>query len=195
MKFPRHIWSGDWWEESDRARQEAEEQAEALREAARLRAAADKPPPPPQEPVFKRRHKVMAVALVLTTLALCAFSIGTLVSGGSNNAPDPLPAVSEKPLKLRKGQTRARAIYAPASPAVVSIRTGTGSGTGFLIDKQGRIVTNAHVVGGNSRVLVRFGQEQTSLDGKVIGSDPSSDLAVVSIGGDPGPQGGNPPPY
>src|SRR5205814_257995 len=33
-----------------------------------------------------------------------------------------------------------------------------------------------------SRVLVRFGQEQTSLDGKVIGSDPSSDLAVVSIG-------------
>src|SRR3954471_18948554 len=177
MKFPRHIWAGDWWEESDRARQEAEEQAAALREAARLRAEADRPPPPPQEPIFKRRPKVMAVALTLS-----AFSIGSLVGGGSGKTPDPLPAVSEKPLKVRKGQTRAGAIYALASPAVVSVRTGTGSGTGFLIDKQGRIVTNAHVVGGNSRVLVRFGQEQTSLDAKVVGSDPSSDLAVVSIG-------------
>jgi putative serine protease PepD len=192
MKFPRHIWAGDWWEESDRARQEAEEQAAALREAARRRAEGDKPPPPPQEPVFKRRHKVMAVALVLVTLALSAFSIGTLVGGGSGNSPDPLPAVSDKPLKVRKGQTRAGAIYALASPAVVSIRTGTGSGTGFLIDKQGRIVTNAHVVGGNSRVLVRFGQEQTSLDGKVIGSDPSSDLAVVSIGPGSVPKGVKP---
>src|SRR5690349_14620463 len=182
MKFPRHIWAGDWWEESDRARQEAEEQAAALREAARLRAEAGRPPPPPGEAIFKRRHKVMAVALVAVALTLSAFSIGTLVGGGSGNSPDPLPAVSDKPLKLRKGQTRAGAIYALASPAVVSIRTGTGSGTGFLVDNQGRIVTNAHVVGGNSRVLVRFGQEQTSLDGKVVGSDPSSDLAVVSIG-------------
>src|SRR5437763_10059500 len=155
MKFPRHIWSGDWWEESDRARQEAEEQAEALREAARLRAEADRPPPPPQTPIFARRHKIMAVALVAATLTLSAFSIGTLVGGGSSTTPDPLPAVSEKPLKPRQGQTRAGAIYALASPAVVSIRTGTGSGTGFLIDSSGRIVTNAHVVGNNNRVLVR----------------------------------------
>src|SRR3954471_7157639 len=188
MKFPRHIWAGDWWEESDRARQDAEEQAAALREAARLRAQAARPPEPPQEPVFKRRHKVMAVALVAAAITLSAFSIWTLLGGGSSKTPDPLPAVSDKPLKVRKGQTRAGAIYALASPAVVSIRTGTGSGTGFLIDKGGRIVTNAHVVGGNSRVLVRFGQEQTSLDGKVIGSAPSSDLAVVSIGGNSVPQ-------
>src|SRR3954468_4906334 len=192
MKFPRHIWAGDWWEESDRARQEAEEQAAALREAARLRAQGDRPPPPPEEPIFKRRHKVMAVALVAVTLALSAFSIGTLVGGGSGNSPDPLPAGSDKPLKVRKGQTRAGVIYALASPAVVSIRTGTGSGTGFLIDTSGRIVTNAHVVGNNNRVLVRFGQEQTSLDGKVIGSDPSSDLAVVDIGGNSIPKGVKP---
>src|SRR3954451_9252481 len=120
MKFPRHIWAGDWWEESDRARQDAEEQAAALREAARLRAQGERPPPPPQEPVFKRRHKVMAVALVAAALTLSAFSIGTLVGGGASTTPDPLPAVSDKPLKVRKGQTRAGAIYALASPAVVS---------------------------------------------------------------------------
>jgi putative serine protease PepD len=192
MKPPRHIWAGDWWEESDRARQEAEEQAEALREAARLREEANRPPPPPQPRVFSRRHKVMAVALVAAALTLSAFSVGTLVGGGSGSTPDPLPAVSEKPLKPREGQTRAGAIYALASPAVVSIRTGTGSGTGFLIDTSGRVVTNAHVVGGNKRVLVRFGQEQTSLDGKVIGSDPSSDLAVVDIGKNSIPKGVKP---
>jgi putative serine protease PepD len=181
MKPPRHIWSGDWWEESDRARQEAEEQAAALREAARQRAEANRPLPPPQPRRFTRRHKIAATALVAVTLTLSAFSIGTLVGGGSNT-PDPLPAVSEKPLKPRQGQTRAGAIYALASPAVVSIRTDEGSGTGFLIDTSGRIVTNSHVVGSNSHVLVRFGDDQTSLDGKVVGSDPSSDIAVVDIG-------------
>src|SRR3954465_1351600 len=182
VKPPRHIWSGDWWEESDRARQEAEEQAAALREAARRRAEANRPPPPPQPRRFTRRHKILRTPLVATTVTLSAFAIGTLVGGGPASSPDPLPAVSDKPLKPRAGQTRAGLIYAHASPAVVSIRTSTGSGTGFLIDDQGRIVTNSHVVGSNSRVLVRFGQDQTSLDGKVVGSDPSSDIAVVDIG-------------
>jgi putative serine protease PepD len=192
MKPPRHIWSGDWWEESDRARQEAEEQAAALKEAARLRAEANRPPPPPQPRVFSRRHKVLAVALVAATVTLSAFSIGTLVGGGGSSTPDPLPAVSTKPLKPREGQTRAGAIYALASPAVVSIRTSSGSGTGFLIDSNGRIVTNSHVVGSNGRVLVRFGQDQTSLDGKVVGSDPSSDIAVVDIGSGSIPKGVKP---
>src|SRR3954470_5455403 len=192
VKPPRHIWSGDWWEESDRARQEAEEQAAALREDARRRAEANRPPPPPQPRRFTRRHKILATALVATTVTVSAFAIGTLVGGGPAASPDPLPAVSDKPLKPRAGQTRAGVIYAHASPAVVSIRTSEGSGTGFLIDSTGRIVTNSHVVGSNNRVLVRFGQEQTSLDGKVIGSDPSSDIAVVDIGSGSIPKGVKP---
>jgi putative serine protease PepD len=86
----------------------------------------------------------------------------------------------------------ASAVYAKASPAVVSIRTGQGSGTGFLISDTGKLVTNAHVVSGNSRVVVRFGSHGTSLDGAVLGTDQSSDLAVVSI--DPGavPEGVQP---
>src|SRR3954470_6921502 len=192
MKPPRHIWSGDWWEESDRARQEAEEQAAALKEAARQRAEANRPPPPPQPRRFTRRHKIAATALVAVAVALSAFSVGTIVGDSGSNTPDPLPAISEKPLKPREGQTRAGAIYALASPAVVSIRTGEGSGTGFLIDRSGRIVTNSHVVGSNSRVLVRFGQDQTSLDGKVVGSDPSSDIAVVEIGAASIPKGVKP---
>jgi putative serine protease PepD len=192
MKPPRHIWSGDWWEESDRARQEAEEQAAALREAARQRAEANRPPPPPQPRRFTRAHKIAATALVAVAVTLSAFSVGTLVGDSGSNTPDPLPAVSEKPLKPRQGQTRAGAIYALASPAVVSIRTDEGSGTGFLIDSNGRIVTNSHVVGSNDHVLVRFGDDQTSLDGKVVGSDPSSDIAVVDIGAASIPKGVKP---
>jgi putative serine protease PepD len=192
VKPPRHIWSGDWWEESDRARQEAEEQAAALREEARRRAEANRPPPPPQPRRFTRRHKIVATGLVAATVTVSAFAVGTLVGGGPASSPDPLPAVSDKPLKPRAGQTRAGLIYAHASPAVVSIRTSSGSGTGFLIDGNGRIVTNSHVVGSNSRVLVRFGQDQTSLDGKVVGSDPSSDIAVVDIGQNSIPKGVKP---
>ena len=75
-------------------------------------------------------------------------------------------------------------IYDQASPAVVSIRTDSGSGTGFLIDRKGTLVTNAHVVGSADRVVVKFGTDGRSIDGQVKGADASSDLAVVTI--DPG---------
>src|SRR3954462_519985 len=101
MKPPRHIWSGDWWEESDRARQEAEEQAAALREEAPRPAPGDRPPPPPPPPAvppppppppqprrFPRRHKILAIALVATPVTLSAFAIGTLVGGGPASSPD-----------------------------------------------------------------------------------------------------------
>src|SRR3954469_2922808 len=107
VKPPRHIWSGDWWEESDRARQEAEEQAAALREEARRRAEAARPLPPPQPRRFTRKHKILATALVAATVTVSAFTVGTLVGGGPDAGPDPLPAVSDKPLKPRVGQTRA----------------------------------------------------------------------------------------
>ena len=164
-----------------------------MRQAAAERAAANRPLPPPQPRRFTRKHKIAATALVAGTVTVSAFAAGTLIGGGSDNSsPDPLPAVSNAPLKPRAGQTRAGTIYALASPAVVSIRTGTGSGTGFLIDSNGRVVTNSHVVGSNSRVLVRFGQDTTSLDGKVVGSDPSSDIAVVDIGKNSVPKGVKP---
>jgi putative serine protease PepD len=67
------------------------------------------------------------------------------------------------------------------SPAVVSVKTNEGSGTGFLIGADGKLVTNAHVVSGNSRVVVKFGPSGDSLDAAVVGVDVSSDLAVLSI--------------
>jgi putative serine protease PepD len=70
---------------------------------------------------------------------------------------------------------------AQASPAVVSIRTSTGTGTGFLIDDQGTLVTNDHVVDTDKTVSVKFGANGRTIKGEVRGVDPSSDLAVVHI--------------
>jgi putative serine protease PepD len=63
---------------------------------------------------------------------------------------------------------------------VVSIRTGSGSGTGFVVDTDGTIVTNAHVVGESDRVQVQFADDRT-VTGQVRGVDTSSDLAIVHV--------------
>src|SRR3954465_13827843 len=124
VKPPRHIWSGDWWEESDRARQEAEEQAAALREEARRRAEANRPPPPPEPRRFTRKHKILATALVAGTVTVSAFAIGTLVGGGPASSPDPLPAVSDKPLKPPPRPTRAGLLSPHARAARAAARPG-----------------------------------------------------------------------
>ena len=184
MKFPRHLWTGEWRLESEQAREAAEEEEAARRRAAlaaaeRDRAAAQPAGAPPRT---LRLKTAAAVALVAAAVAGGAFAAGALLHDDNN--VQPLPAVSGRPIAPDKNQSRAGKIYAQASPAVVSIRTDVGSGTGFLIDRDGTLVTNAHVVGNADRVVVKFGQDGRSIDGQVKGADPSSDLAVVKI--DPG---------
>jgi S1-C subfamily serine protease len=67
-------------------------------------------------------------------------------------------------------------------PAVVNLRVGKGrgqgSGSGVLFAPDGFLLTNAHVVGDHERVRVRF-SDGRDLAGRVVGTDPWSDLAVV----------------
>jgi putative serine protease PepD len=74
-----------------------------------------------------------------------------------------------------------RSVYAAASPSVVSVRAGSGSGTGFLVESDGTIVTNAHVVGDNSQVGVRFTDDGPLVDAEVLGVDASTDLAALKV--------------
>jgi len=55
-----------------------------------------------------------------------------------------------------------------------------GAGSGFIIDKEGYIFTNEHVVRGADKIKVTL-KDGRSFDGKVIGSDATLDLAVVKI--------------
>ena len=55
-----------------------------------------------------------------------------------------------------------------------------GLGAGFLIDKDGTIVTNNHVVENANRIIVKL-DDQTALQGRILGRDPKTDIAVIKV--------------
>src|ERR687897_1531146 len=58
---------------------------------------------------------------------------------------------------------------------------GTATGSGFVVDKEGTIVTNAHVVEGADRVEVRFDENGEFINAEFKGVDTSTDVAVLKI--------------
>jgi S1-C subfamily serine protease len=107
----------------------------------------------------------------------------------SNPQPD-------SPSAPRTAPTSVADIYARVSGSVVfvSARGGNGqlqfngsgggsaaSGSGFVIDTAGHIVTNDHVVEHADRFTVRFGEKGNPIEAKLVGKDPSSDVAVLAI--------------
>jgi putative serine protease PepD len=66
------------------------------------------------------------------------------------------------------------------APSVVRIDTATGTGSGIIYDKNGSVVTNAHVVLGSDTVEIQLA-DGTRATGKVLGSDPAVDIAIVQI--------------
>ena len=83
-------------------------------------------------------------------------------------------------------------IYDRVSPSVVNIDvtltapqagvTDQASGSGFIYDDQGHIVTNAHVVNGATDMLVTF-HDGTITPATLVGLDAYSDLAVIKVDG------------
>jgi S1-C subfamily serine protease len=99
-------------------------------------------------------------------------------------------------------EARRIAIYERVAPAVVNITTEVlrssffwgaipeeGSGSGFLWDRDGHIVTNYHVIEGAQKVEISFGGD-AALSAQVVGIDPVNDLAVLKVG--TAPQGVEP---
>jgi len=82
-------------------------------------------------------------------------------------------------------------VYRAVSPGVVFITSTTfsndffdpgereGSGSGSVIDEQGHILTNNHVVEGAQRLTVRFGEN--TYQARVVGRDADTDLAVIKV--------------
>jgi putative serine protease PepD len=101
------------------------------------------------------------------------------------------------PIAETAGGLSAREIYARSAPSVVAIEASangpgsgsagvggveTQSGSGFVVDSDGLILTNDHVIAGTQTINVAFG---TNLDesrpAKVLYTDPSEDLALLKI--------------
>jgi S1-C subfamily serine protease len=145
--------------------------------------------------------RFVAVALV-AMIALFAFYVGTQTIATQARAdvvdfPSAAPEQQVLPSDANADEQLYAQIYDQIAPSVVSInviaRVGgeaaldgfndglaEGTGTGFIVDNQGHIVTNNHVVDGAVQIEVNFFDGRI-VRGEVVGLDPDSDLAVVKV--------------
>jgi len=159
---------------------------ESSRRAAHEWAAPRRPAPPPPAPPAPepppRRRLTRLRAAVAGALA-GALLVGSGVLIGDLTGGDPQPESSGAPLAAAGGgpapATDAGRVYAAVADGVVAVQVGGASGTGFVIDNRGTIVTNAHVVGESTSATVRRGDSRSAIAADVLGTDPSSDLAVL----------------
>jgi S1-C subfamily serine protease len=121
----------------------------------------------------------IALTAVSFLIAVAAVVIALDDDGPRSGSGPPAPAAGD----ARPSDARVGEIYAGASPSVVSVQAqGSGrAGTGFVVDTDGTIVTNAHVVGGATQVRVRFDGDVGAARADVVKTEPSQDLAVLRV--------------
>jgi S1-C subfamily serine protease len=58
---------------------------------------------------------------------------------------------------------------------------GVATGSGFVIDGEGHILTNNHVIADASKVTVKLGDSEETYDAEVVGADPGTDIALLQV--------------
>ncbi|GAA1557170.1 hypothetical protein GCM10009789_08140 [Kribbella sancticallisti] len=135
------------------------------------------------KPPVRRTGRILASGIALSVLAggLAGAVTGNWGDTPAVSAPVEIPQ-AEAPPAAAQGSIAAAA--ASVLPGVVSVRAGQATGSGFAIDTQGHVVTNAHVVEGARNVSVVLSNGR-SLDARILGVDANNDLAVLQVSGDP----------
>ncbi|MCA9888398.1 MAG: trypsin-like peptidase domain-containing protein [Anaerolineae bacterium] len=117
---------------------------------------------------MKKLSKWLVVAVTILVLGVFAFG----------------PVFGQSTLAQDAGTTIEAQVFNQVSSSVVSITVytsiGGGQGSGFVIDTEGHIVTNNHVVDGAEFIEVEF-IDGTLAEGTIVGLDPDSDLAVIKV--------------
>lgn len=130
------------------------------------------------------RKNTLLVVGIIVTIALVACSYTSLFSTPTPVAPTavtiPTLPVSSAAQNNSNQQGQFTAIYAQINPGVVSIRTSSDEGSGWVYSSDGYIVTNDHVVNGETTVEVDFASGLKTT-GKVVGTDAYSDLAAIQV--------------
>ena len=148
-----------------------------------------------------KKHKVpiltVAVALLVAALGCSLSSEAFLSTPTPTPPPTPtqsapqVPSMPEEPANALEAQVEA--VYDQAGSTVVNITSVTyaydfffnpvpqeGSGSGFVYDSEGHIVTNYHVIEDAEELSVTLADGQT-YSAEVVGEDPTNDLAVIRI--------------
>jgi len=156
-------------------------------------APVSAPPAPPSpaaapqagatvSPPVRRTGRVLATGIALSILAggLAGAVTGNWGDSPSVSAPVELPQAAAPSAGAQQGTIAAAA--ASVLPGVVSVRAGRATGSGFAIDQQGHVVTNAHVVEGASNVSLVLSNGR-SVNARIVGVDADNDLAVLQVSG------------
>lgn len=149
------------------------------------------PPPPRRRGGLRRVGELSAVALLAAALASGGtYAATTLADDGAptTHQTSTLPASSTLPVsQAQQSAPDWQAVARTVSPGVVSITVegaqGEGQGSGVVIDDRGHVLTNNHVVSGagdGARLSVTLANGDTYA-ATVAGTDPSTDLAVLTI--------------
>lgn len=116
-------------------------------------------------------------------LSVVAGGLAGAVSGGVFSADQVGAPVEQVGAPPGAAQGSISAAAASVLPGVVSVRAGRATGSGFAIDQQGHVVTNAHVVEGADEVSLVLSTGRT-VDASIVGVDTNNDLAVLQVRGD-----------
>ena len=134
---------------------------------------------PPRQPPWARLPVLVASGAILALIAggVGGFIGAALHSGSPRAAGCDITGVTYRIL-----------------PSLVTINvqtpSGGGNGSGSVIDKQGDILTNSHVLappGSPSAITVDFARGASAVQAQVVGRDPLTDLAVIRVQGNGGP--------
>jgi putative serine protease PepD len=135
-------------------------------------------------PRGRRPSRWLAGVVAGVVLLAAGFGISQALD---NDAGDPsgagIPAAGQAPVAAApapSGEEPAAAVAKALLPTVVEIRHGSGVGSGFVYDKDGYIMTAAHVIEGVDEVEVRL-YDGTRLEGRVLGTDELNDVGVVKV--------------
>jgi S1-C subfamily serine protease len=145
----------------------------------------------------------MLGGLVVAVVGLIAISAGWVEAsdGGSSTAATVAPLTA--PIASHEPATNAvNEIYKRDGPGVAFVEAtqpaseeaspfnpfgeaeaggGTATGSGFVIDTEGHLLTNNHVVEGADKISVKIGASEKSYPAKVVGADPSTDVALLKV--------------
>ena len=157
------------------------------------------PPHPPEPVAAEPRHRLGVPLVILLALlagmlggGIGGFAVSALVEDEAAPAPqDRAPRVPTGQAPLPADNTSVARVAEELLPSVVQIKVTSleesASGSGFVLDDAGHVVTNNHVVEmaaeeGEIKVVLRGGAERKAT---IVGRSPSYDLAVLDVAGKP----------